>query len=448
MRTIARHGAALGAVAIGIGMAVALVPGAARAEVAPITIVINQSPCFDGFRKIVERYEEETGNQVELDVNPFAGSLEKQRNSVRATQGLYDVLIMNSGWFAEMYYGGFVKPITDIDPSFKLDPQVYTYDDTACFDAEKKTLDCSTGKLMAMPVNPNVPLLVYRSDLYEAKGLKAPETFEELEANARALHNPPRIYGIVQRGARSAHAVAYDWYPYLYGFGGSIFKNQDENDFTVTINSPQAKEALDYYIRLAREAGHPKTAALDQAEVIQNLVTGKAAHAIIVIAAWPQMDDPQKSAVVGKMAAAVPPHAPGAKSSPGLGHWLAGIAQNVPPERQAAAVEFFKWFQTPEAQIAYTEGGGIPVSQAAYEAPIAKEPAYRWMPAMAEASKLAVNIYTFPEAGEVIPILELELNRAIAGETSTSQALNSMADQVHEVMSRNGYKTGKLAALP
>src|SRR4051812_27834943 len=88
---------------------------ARAAGASPITIVINQSPWFESFRKTVELYEKETGNKVELDVNPFAGSLEKQRNSVRASKGQYDLLIMNSGWFAEMYFGGFVDPITDIE---------------------------------------------------------------------------------------------------------------------------------------------------------------------------------------------------------------------------------------------------------------------------------------------------------------------------------------------
>ena len=45
---------------------------------------------------------------------------------------------------------------------------------------------------MAMPVNPNIPLLFYRKDLYEQKGLKVPETWDEFYANAKALHNPPR----------------------------------------------------------------------------------------------------------------------------------------------------------------------------------------------------------------------------------------------------------------
>ena len=66
--------------------ALALSASLAAAEEAPITIVINQSPWFPGFQAVGEAYEDETGNTVELDVNPFAGSLEKQRTAVRADE--------------------------------------------------------------------------------------------------------------------------------------------------------------------------------------------------------------------------------------------------------------------------------------------------------------------------------------------------------------------------
>ena len=274
--------AGIGASGLGLG---APTIGSAQGKVAPITVVINQSPWFDSFRKTVEVYEKESGNKVELDVNPFAGSLEKQRNSVRAKQGQYDLLIMNSGWFAEMYFGGFVEALSDIDPGFKLDADIFTLGDTVYFDPAKKTM-APGGKLMSMPISPLIPVLYYRGDLYKQAGLKVPETFAELEANCKTLHKPPRQYGIVQRGARGPATVSFDFYPYLYGFGGSIFKNQAAGDYTVTLNSEQGRTALDYYIRLAREAGHPKTAAMDQADLIQNMVTGKTAHVMMVIAAW------------------------------------------------------------------------------------------------------------------------------------------------------------------
>lgn len=422
------------------------VPYTWAASAAPITIVINQSPWFESFRKTVELYEKETGNKVNLDVNPFAGSLEKQRNSVRASTGDYDILIMNSGWFAEMYFGGFVTAVTDIDPSFKLDPDLFTLGDTIYFDPETKTMS-PKGKLMSVPIQPNIPMLFYRGDLYKEKGLKTAETFEDLFNNAKALHNPPQMYGMVQRGARGPNTVSYDFYPYLFGMGGAVFKDQPNGDYAITLNNDKGKEALDYYLRLAKDAGHPKTASLDQAEIIQALVTGHAAHASIVIAAWSQMDDPNKSIVVDKMEFAPTPHAPGLQPGPALGHWLGGISHNVPDDRKRGAVEFFRWFQTRDAQLANAKAGGIPLNASVYNEPMAEERQFRWMKPLAAALPHAINPYAFPEASEVISVLELGLNRAIAGEITSVDALNSMADEIHGVMEKYKYKTGALPPL-
>jgi len=440
-RGVVVGGGALAATAFGAG------GHRARAAVAePISVVINQSPWFDSFRQTVELYEKQTGNKVDLDVNPFAGSLEKQRNSVRAAKGQYDLLVMNSGWFAELYFGGFVEAITDIDPSFKLDPDVYTLGDTIWFDPVKKVMT-PAGKLMSIPISPLIPLLYYRGDLYKGAGLSVAETFAELEANAGKLNHPPGVYGIVQRGARGTASVSFDFYPYLYGFGGGIFKDQAAGDYTVTLNSETGRTALDYYLRLAKQAGHPKTASLDQADVIQNMVTGKAAHIMMVIAAWSQMDDPNKSAVVDKVEFAPPPHAPGLPTAPGLGHWLGGVSRNVPDGRKRAAVEFLRWFQGKDAQLANVKAGGIPINAAVYRDPIAEEHRYRWMKPLAAALPHAINIYQFPQASEVTAILDLGLNRAVAGEITVADALNSMSEQIYGVMGKYDYKTGKLPPL-
>jgi multiple sugar transport system substrate-binding protein len=443
-RSVTRRGALIGTAAAAFLGSTKF--GWTAPSVAPFTIVINQSPWLDGFRKTVELYEKETGNQVELDVNPFAGSLEKQRNSVRASSGQYDLLMMNSGWFAEMYAGGFIEPISDIDSGFKLDPSVYTLNDSVYFDAKAKTMTPS-GKLMSVPIQPLIPILYYRADLYKSAGLEVPETFDQLEANARKLNSPPKTYGIVQRGARGGYSVTWDFYPYLGGFGGSFYKDQAAGDYTVVLNDDKGRAALDYYLRLAHEVGHPKTASLDQAEVIQNLVTGKAAHAIVVVSAQAQMDDPTKSAVVDKIEYAVPPHQPGINPAPPVGHWLGGIAHNVPDDRKRAALEFLRWFQTRDAQLALAMAGAIPISAEVYRSPLAEERKFRWMKPLAKALEYSVNPFQFAESSEVIPITELGLNRAVAGELTSVQALNSLAEQIHGVMSKYGYKTGKLEPL-
>lgn len=413
----------------------------------PINVVINQSPWLEGFAGIVELYEQETGNSVTLDVNPYAGSMEKQRNAVRAERSEFDLLIINGIFYPEMYHGGFLEPLTNIDPDFELHPQVYTYDDTPWFDSDTMTVNRETGDLLTVPVNPNITLLFYRADLYEEHGLTVPETWDELLENAKALHNPPEMMGIVQRAARAAIAVSWDYWPYLFSHGGSLFREERAGDFFVTLNSEEAREALNTYITLAKEAGPENVASLDQNDIIQYMVTGRAAHAVLTAAAQSQMDNPDNSIVVGKIGYANLPHEEGHESAPALGHWLGGIPKNIPEENKQAALAFLDWFQQPENQIAYAEMGGAPVSAAAYESEFAERPENRYMKTMVEASPMARQMTSVPEGAEIISVLELGLNRAVAGEISVQEALNSMAAEIEAIMAEAGYETGRLPDL-
>ncbi len=416
-------------------------------KVSPITIVINQSPWFGGFSKVVEAYEKETGNKVTLDVNPFAGSGEKQRNSVRSKEGQFDILVMNSAWLAEFYHGGFLTPLNTIDPSFKLDPQVMSYDDTGYWDASKKSNNAKTGVVYGVPINGNIQVLYYRADLYEKAGLKVPQTWEELAANAKALNSPPNVYGMVQRGARSASDISYDWMPYLHSHNGAIFRDEKAGDFTVTLNSPEAKQALDMYVNLAKTAGPPNPGSYGQAQVIQALLTGKAAHATPVIAAWPQLDDATKSAVVGKVNVAVLPHGPGGKTTPTLGHFIGGIPNNIPKDRQVAALAFLRWFQSYDAQVKYAQTGQPPIRSDVYAAAFMKTPDYRWSQAVLASLPNAKMMYTVPEGPQIASVLELRLNQAVIGEKTTVDALNTAAGEIHDLMQKAGYKTARLPPL-
>ena len=439
---------ARGAAGFAAATLVALAGGNALAQkVAPITIVINQSPWFGGFSKSVDAYEKETGNKVTLDVNPFAGSAEKQRNSVRSSQGQFDILVMNSTWLAEFYHGGFLVPLGDIDPGFKLDAQVLSYDDTAYWDAKSKTNSAKTGALYGVPLNGNIQLLFYRADLYQQAGLKVPETWDQLLANAQKLHNPPNVYGMVFRGARSASDISYDWMPYLHSHNGAIFKDERAGDFTVTINSPEAKKALDTYVEMAKKVGPPNPGSYGQAQVIQALVTGKAAHGTPVIAAWSQMDDPTKSAVVGKINVAVLPHGAGGKPSPTLGHFIGAIPKNIPQDRQVAALAFLKWFQTAKAQQIVAAAGAPPIRRDTLESELSKKTEHRWMKAMVDSAPNTRSMYTVPEGPQIVSVLELRLNQALIGEKGTAESLNSMAGEIAEIMRKGGYKTGRLADL-
>src|SRR5665213_1536512 len=331
-RAFLRRAGAGGAAALaangigGIGRALAQTPPRA----APITMVINQSPWFNGFRELVEQYQKETGNNVELDVNPYAGALDKIRNSLRAAKGSYDLLAIDNNWMVEFFDGGFLVPLHDIDPGFRLDPQVSTYGDTIFWNEKLRTFDAG-GKLMGVPINGNVEVFYYRKDLYDRHGLKVPETWDQVLDNTVKLNDGSRVYGFVHRDDRES-ALA-DFSNYLFSFGGDVFANASAGDFTVVFNSPAARAALEYYVKLGKAGGYPTAGAVGQSQMIQLMATGKAAQSIGIVGAWAQLEDPTKSAVVGKFATALIPRSANGHHASRAGHWIGAIARNVPRER-------------------------------------------------------------------------------------------------------------------
>nr|WP_067294244.1 extracellular solute-binding protein [Marinobacterium profundum] len=434
----------LSSLALAAGVAVLLSAAVQAANQPPINMVINQSPWFEGFSKTVELYEQETGNEVNLDVTPYVGVLEKIRNSVRAPEGNYDVVAITSHWLASTYADGVLTPINDIDPDYRLDSGILDYDDTTYWNSGSSTFD-SSGQLMSIPINGNVQVLYYRADLYEELGLKVPQTWDELLANAKALQKPPRQYGMALVGERSA--IGYYAAPFIFNHGGSIFKDPKVGDFSVTLNSPQSLEGLEALIKLAEEGSYPNAGAVSQGKLIQLLTTGKAAQGIGVIAAWSSMDDPDKSLVVGKIAVAPLPKSPTGREGTGAGHWVAGIPANVPDANKRAALAFLDWLTQYKNQLVYTENGAVPVRNDLGDSELAKLPQFRFIAPLMKASESAFIITPLKEGPEVHEVLNLRLNQAVIGELSAREALNTAAREIHEIVSRAGHKTAELAPL-
>lgn len=145
-----------------LGGTTALIALTAQATTAAeLDILINQSPWLNGFIAMVEAYEEETGNTINLDVTPFGGMLEKTRNSVRGDEGRYDIVALNAAGMAEFYAGGFLTPLTDIDPAFELDESVLTFGGSTDWDTDSNGFS-GDAPVIGVPINGNVQVLYYR----------------------------------------------------------------------------------------------------------------------------------------------------------------------------------------------------------------------------------------------------------------------------------------------
>ena len=403
------------AIARGALLATTMTTMAAGASFAaePITVLINNSPWYGGFEAVVEKYEADTGNTVKIDATPYKGVLEKARNAVRGEVSDYDLVNLDNPWAVEFYTSGYLTPLTDIDPDFALGDEIITAGDMIYWNDEKQWPTRDGGALMTFSPNANAHLWYYRMDQIDT----APETWDDVLAACAAVHNPPDAYGVIQRGQRG-NPIRFNFMPYMLSHGGSIVRDPENGDFTVTFNSPEVKRALDLYLQIAKDCGPDNPGAVAQGDMIQFVLTGKGMQAGIVVAAQAQMDNPEKSAVIGKVGYTIMPRPADGEHRPVFGSWQMGVPANIPDERKAAAMEFIKYFLTEEAQTAYAEGGGIPVHSAVLTGPLSEQEKFRWMKPYNDTAANAQQVLQYEEGAQVEEVIGLRLNQAVIGELS------------------------------
>ena len=436
--------------AVGLSLSVAAFAQKPFADVGKqpsITILIASTPWYPAFEKVVGIYEQQTGNKIKLDTVPFGGLLEKARNAVRTGQSPYDLVMLDTQWTIEFYEGGFVTPLKDIDASFELPKEVLSYGDSGYWNAQKRWRTADGGKLMAYTVLGNVQLLYYRGDVLKQAGLAPPKTWDDVLATCAKLTEPGKTYGFVARGEKG-NGIRYDWQSVMLAQGASVVKDPAAGDYTVTINSPQAKSALDLYIDLLKRCGPPNNGSLGQGDVIQLLATGKAAMGDVVTAAFASFEDPNKSAVVGKLDTVALPRGRSGSAGAVIGNWNATIPKNLSDAQKKAALAFLRWFVTYDAQHAFAQNGGIPNRSDVFTSDLAKEPRFRWMSAYLETQQFAKQELGYAEGAQVEQVLGLRLNQALIGEMSSGKALNTAAKEIEEVFKKSGRKTGALPPLP
>lgn len=408
----------------------------------PITILINNSPWYAGFEAVVDQYVADTGNVVNIDRTPYPGVLEKARNAVRGDESPYDLVNLDSPWVVEFYSGGFLTPLTEIDPDFTLPDGTSTNGDLIYWNEELNWPTSEGGTMMAFSPNANAHLWYYRTDLID----EPPETWDDVFAACEANHNPPQAYGAVQRGERG-NPIRFAFMPHMLGHGGSIVRDPINGDFTVTFNSPENLAALENFLRLLNDCSTDNPGSVGQGEMIQSVLTGQAAQAGIVVAAQSQMDDPEKSAVVGQIGFTIFPRPENGVHHPVFGTWQMAVPHNVDEARQQAAMEFINYFLSEDAQEQYAMAGGIPVNTNVLRSSLADEPQFRWMLPYAETLESASQVLQYAEGARVEQAIGLRLNQAVIGELTAVEALNAAADDILQIFEETGRSTGSLSAL-
>jgi ABC-type glycerol-3-phosphate transport system substrate-binding protein len=284
----------------------------------------------DVLRANLPEFEKKSGIKVVIDAAPFGDLYKKQLLSL-STGGRYDVLFMDEPWVPPL--SEFLMPLDERVRTLDMQDYVPTTVASGAFQ----------GKQYALPVDPNVQLLVYRKDLFEQKGLKPPTTWDELLAAAKAFHDPAKQqYGIAVTASSDVQTALYLLVS-VWSQGGELVDARGRGG----MDTPAGKKGGEMYLELLKFAP-PNVRSYAFADVNKAIQLGQAAMAIQWASGAKPMEDKTRSSVAGKLGYTLVPKA--VRQTPMRGVWTIGIARNT--QNQDAAWEFAKWLSSKEFGMA------------------------------------------------------------------------------------------------
>ncbi len=270
-------------------------------------------------RWLWDQFEKKTGIKVVIDAMGYRQNYQKQMIEFGAKSDLYDIAVSQTeivniayekaGWFENL--DPYVAKGTI--PDWSLDQFIPSSVDH----------NRTNGKLLGIPILTETPIIFYRKDLFEAKGLGIPQSFEELETTAAKLTdlNPNKgypTYGFVARG----YQLMPSFSPYLYNMGGAVV---DEVNYKVLFDSPEGLKAAKYYLNLLLKYGPPGIAGSDHEGARPIFEQGRAGMYSDTGALYDRIADPKNSLVADRISGFEPPPGP-AGQKPYLSGWNISIS--------------------------------------------------------------------------------------------------------------------------
>lgn len=146
------------------------------------------------------------------------------------------------------------------------------------------------GRLVAVPLFADAGLLYYRQDLLAKHGFAVPQTWDELEHIARTIlqrEDNPRLAGFVWQG-KAYEGLTCNALEWVASHGGGTIIDADGR---VSINNPQARQALSRARAWIGEISPPQVLEETELESMQRFRAGEAIFMRNWMEYWAQLDE-------------------------------------------------------------------------------------------------------------------------------------------------------------
>jgi ABC-type glycerol-3-phosphate transport system substrate-binding protein len=315
-----------------------------QAEGQEITVAVIPASYFENLITLQPQFEALTGVKLRFEKVPPGQIRQKVVLDLSSKTATYATHAADPMYYPLYVANKWVEPLDRyLGDSQLTDAAWFNYNDIIKAWRDADSLD---GKPYGIPYDGEVTVQVYRKDLYDAKGLKPADTYEQLTSNAKALNDPAnRVYGLALRGFAGAGQNMYI-YPSLFrGFGGNWGSGN-----AIVVNSPEAVAALTWYVDALSAYAPPAVRNWNWPDIADAFSQGQIATYIDAHSSAAVITNPEKSKVVGKIGYARWPKGPNGKRVTSIWNWGYPINAALSDRAKRATWLFIAWATSAETQ--------------------------------------------------------------------------------------------------
>ncbi|MDQ1571285.1 MAG: multiple sugar transport system substrate-binding protein [Actinomycetota bacterium] len=373
-------------------------------------------PWTAGQQTAATAWNASTGGNLTLAPVPYENLHDKQALTLSSGSD-YDIVYVHPSWFGEFAKAGYLAPIDKYLSDPKRNPPGFS---AASYQESVLKQGNYDGTQYCLPDFVSTIVVGYRTDLFQAAGLSAPKTVDDIIADAKALNGKDGASGIVMPG--KATGAVSDVFSSLLTAQDNWW--YDASGTKSTLDTTAATNALNFYTSAAKYAptGLLNMAVDDAATVAAQ---GKAAIVVDTTPSLSALEDTSKSKTVGKWAY-VPLAFTADKPGGELIYWNWCISAKS--KNKDAAYSFLQFYTdtAQQAKVALAASTlGATKSFYTDKAVTSKLPFLPAVNAALSNSNPQPSLATWPKIQTAI---EVAVQDAIQGKKTTAQAVAAMQD--------------------
>lgn len=287
-----------------------------------LRVVSEDTPSSKATKELITKeFTPLTGITVDWELLPLDRVLAKIIADTSRKAGVHDLFYLDQAWLGDFYEHC-------LSPSELMGKPDFDYPGYNFEDILRPLCDHTASynnKLIGIPFDIPVFILMYRKDIFDKLGLTVPTDLKQYLEVVRVINDAmaPEIYGTTAQWKSSHYGLHCNMTSWLWAHGGSIFAA----DQTPSITDEYAHEAMEYMLKIGQYMAPGVTAWDWHGEAI-SFAQGQAGIYLSWGEYFASYDDPSFSNIIG-LAEAAPCPAPirlrapedcGFGEVPGIGH--------------------------------------------------------------------------------------------------------------------------------